>query len=366
MASNEMMSLVNGESALQQIGNEIGLDLRAEPLRNLWVDGRDNSLESILAAALMVFSVTLANCYNLFLLRLARRRQEFALQEAVGAQSSRCRWQMTLEAIFHAGLGTSLAIVLMPLGIALLRRNNVLPDDLPQAIGNDSQTVLVVLIMFAITAMVLASASLAHNTTRVYEVLRQSGNGQTGSSRIQRVRQALVVGQIATSFILLFGTALLVRSSWKLLHENVGFDRSGRLIGILQPTNPNEDSDVVRQRISGWIPHALGIPGIQAIGLSTSAPFSANVTLEQFRGPQSNSDSEAEDPKAYLCYIDSDYPTALGLHIVRGRSFTQEEAREHAQVALIDVDMSVMDGMSYLRALRRMPGGNKVLVVSTV
>lgn len=348
-AASEMAALIRNDQALKGIADQIDLQVSVLPLRSIWLAGRDKTLKSILIAAILVFGVTIANIYNLFMLRLLRRRQEFALLEAVGATRAHLSLQIIVEAVALSFAATLLAASVVPLGITLLRHYDVLPDGVPQEIGFDLQTVLSIVAMFVCSAALMTLSSLAFRGQKVYEVLRQTGNGQTASSRVQKVRQGLVIGQVAATFVLLFGTALLVRSSHKLLGEEVGFDRTQQLVATLQPSTAVEvDPATVRSQIGAWMNVMEQSPGIQAVGLSSSAPFSENVTLEAFSGNSSRAGTREELPKAYISYINAAYPRAIGLTILKGRSFTTAETDQQAPVALVDEDL----------ASRYFPGAN--------
>lgn len=340
-AAAEMAKLIRSDDALKGIADQIDLQVSVLPLRSIWLDGRDRSLKSILIAALLVFGVTVANVYNLFVLRLLQRRQELALLEAVGATRANISRRIAAEAVALSLTATLLAFFAVPLGIATLRHYDVFPEGMPQEIGFDFQTVLGIFAMFIGAAAIMASGSLAFRGQKVYEVLRQTGNGQTAASRVQKLRQWLVIGQVAATFALLFGTALLARSSQKLLGEDVGFDRTQQLIATIQPGDAAElDPATVRSQIGAWL-NAMGkSPGIQAVGLSSSAPFSENVTLGAFQGSRSGGSSREDLPKAYLAYINADYPRAIGLTILKGRSFTAAEAAQQAPVVMVDEDLA--------------------------
>ncbi len=350
-ATSEMAGLAGSDETLAWVADQIGLKLAAQPLRDLWLEDRESSLKTMLVASLLVFGVTLANVYNLYMLRMLRRRQEFALLAAVGATSTRRSAQITLEAGLLSAIATLVAVVLIPLGIALLRHFDVMPTGTPQSIGVDGVTVAAIAAMCAVAAAFLASSSLAFRHQQVFEVLRQTGNGQTASSRVHRLRQALVVGQIAVTLMLLFGTVLLARSSHRLLAADVGFDRSGQLIGTLQPlaAEPDAAPEQVRASIAAWMSVVAAMPDVEAVGLSSSAPFSENVTLEGFRGPEGSGALE-DLPKAYVSYTSEDYLRAIGLRVLEGRGFTSAEAEQRAPVVIIDVDI----------ADRYFPGGNPV------
>jgi hypothetical protein len=139
-----------------------------------------------------------------------------------------------MESSLFAVGASLLAVGLMPLGLAGLRRVDVLPRDIPQVIGPDLVTLLAIVVMCATALLILLAAGRAFRGQSVFEVLRQTGNGQTASAAVNRLRRLLVMLQVGVTFVLLFCTALLVRSSDALLQEDVGFNRGGLLVGTLQ------------------------------------------------------------------------------------------------------------------------------------
>lgn len=337
-ADAEMSSLVKADETLSWISGQIGLRLQAKPLRALWLDGRENSLKLMLVAVTLAFAVTVANAYNLFLLGLLKRRQELALLESVGATAFRRSTQIALEAGALTIAATLLAAAATPLGVALLRHFDVLPNGMPQHIGLDGATVLALLAMCGAATAALASCGVVFNRQNVFEVLRQTGNGQTASSRVHLLRQGLVMAQIAITFVLLFATALLVRSSNRLLEQDLGFERSGRVVGRLQPAieHGDADADLLREQMAAWRNSVASTPGVEAVAFSSSVPFSENVTLEALSGTAAGITAEDSSHKAYVAHVSPDYPGALGLRLRQGRAFLSAEAEGEAAVALID------------------------------
>jgi predicted permease len=339
-ASGEMMRLLRGDAGLKALADEIDLQAAARPLRQVWIEGRESSLRSILLAATLLFIVTTANACNLFMLRMLRRRQEFALLEAVGATRTRRAAFVLSEAALLAAAAALVGAATLPLGLAALRHFDVLPAQSPQAIGLDPATLAALAAMWLVATLALAASGMAFFRQNVHEALRQSGNGQTSSRATHRARQVLVVVQVAATFVLLFGTALLLRSSHRLLAQDIGFERAGQLVGSIQPAAGGEDAVVLRAAIGAWIDAVDALPGVDAVALSTSAPFSQMVLVESFR-PPSGADAGRENlPNTYVSYVSAQYPAAVGLPLRRGRAFTRAQAEAGAPVALIDEDLA--------------------------
>lgn len=338
----EMMQLARGEPTLKSIADHIALKLEAVPLRRVWVGDREQSVKSMLLATLMVFAVTLANVCNLFMLRLLWRRQESAMLQALGADRLRRMRQLLFEAAMLSGLAAVLALMMAPLGLSVLRHFDILPADLPVAVGIDAATLVLLSAMTAVVAGLLAACSLLFGTQSVYEVLRQTGNGQTASRSAHRAREVLVVVQITMTLVLLLGTALLMRSSHNLLAQEIGFQREGRLVGTLASLDPGDESQypLDRSRLAQWASEVAALPGVAAVGMASSAPFGDVVSVAGFRRPGTGNDAPDQQPSAYVSFVSPGYFRALGLPVRRGRAFTDEEARSAAPVSIVDEELA--------------------------
>jgi predicted permease len=338
-ATEEMGKIIDREPSLSTIADQIDLRASARPLRELWTADRANSLWALLTAALLVLGLGIANAYSLHALSLLRRLQEFAILEAIGATRSQWAIQLTCEAMLLGLVAALLAIGALPFGIIVLQHLDVLPADLPLAIGIDAAAFGCVAAMATVAFAMLASAGLILRRGSLSDAVRQSGAGQTASVHTGRFRKGLVVAQMAITFVLLATTGLLVHSSYRLLRQDVGFDRSDQFVAQLQPvSSPDEDPMATRIMIAGLVDDISSMPGVKAVGLTTTAPFSKNVELEAF---QTNDTQRSSDhPKAYFSFVNEGYAQAVGLRVLEGRSFSKYDAEKTAAVALIDEDIA--------------------------
>jgi putative ABC transport system permease protein len=338
-ATSEMMALSRSTQPLQKLAESIGLRAQAEPLRNLWLEGRKASLLSLLAATAMVFAVTLINAYTLFLLRVLRRRKEFAILESVGASPRHAHAQVAIEAGAICAVAALLGACLLLPAFALLRSLDVMPTGVPVNIGLNTWSIAALAAMATVSWGVFVSAAGALDAGNLYDSLRQSAHGQTATAGTQRMRRILLVGQIALTLVLLVGTALLVRSSQKLLGEDVGFAREQRLVGVMRINVDDEQAGAgaAQARALSWLRTVQGVRGVEAAALATSIPLSNTVILEGFRASGGDSGQQPrEAPRAYQYYVGSQYFDALGLALVRGRGFSAAETAAGAPVAVID------------------------------
>ncbi|NCT67189.1 MAG: FtsX-like permease family protein [Rhodanobacteraceae bacterium] len=341
-ATMEMSNLVRAEQWLLPIADQIGLQFEAKPIRSIWVEDRRASLLALLVAVTLLLGVTLVNAYSLFLVRQLRRRQEFAVLEAVGETASRRTRRVTLEAALMVALALAIAALLVPAGLEGLARLGVLPEAVPQAVRLDAATLLALLLTGTIAAAVLGSSAWIFRRQKVHEVLRQTGNGQSMPGRVMLLKKALVVGQIAVVFVLLFITLLLMKSSQRLLSEDVGFDRHGSVVGALRPavSGPQTTPELMRARLAEWIGQVEHLPGVTHVGFSSSAPYGENISLESYRTLTGTSQVAGAEDRAYLSYVSGGYAQALGLKLHSGRYLTQHDAEAQAPVALVDQSLA--------------------------
>ena len=311
------------------------LRIDVKPLRSIWIGGRQSVLLLMLLAVSMVWLVTSANVANLFLARSLAGQHESAVLTALGATS----WDRTRTAMLEsAGIcfaGAMLGCALLPVGLALLQHFDLLPQGAPQPIGIDMPTLCLIAVLATLLCAVLTIASTSAQRGNLRDMIRRGGARQTTNRSAQMLREGLVVAQIAITVALLFGIGLLLRSSHNLLVEDVGFMREHLLFANASDVAPSdENSELRRARLATLIERAGALPGVTNVGLGSMVPFSGNNRSSNFvvRG------QESITPQAigYLQDVDSGYFQALGVNTLRGRTFTPEEVRTRAPVAIVD------------------------------
>jgi len=341
--AGEMASVARNVAGLKEIVDQIGFQASAEPLRSLWLGNRASALELMLLAVALVLLVAVANICNLYIARLLARRQELALLDALGASPWRRLRQTIAETLTLCLTGALLGILVIAPSLELLRRFDLIPADAPQAIGIEPVTLVFIVALALVLALVMAGSATWLQRRNLALAIRAGGTRQTAGLGAQRARQALIVAQIALTAALLVGIGLLLRSSQRLLAEDVGFDADRLAItGIadLPHVEPGVSPDVsaadaARATMREAVERTRALPGVTAVGLGTIAPFgwSMGVTIFALPGEE---DRVAAQSVANRAYVNADYFTALGTPLLRGRAFTPEEARTHADVTIID------------------------------
>jgi len=341
-ATGELGAIAHGLDGLREILDVTGFKASVKPLRSIWLEQRQSALNLMLLAVLLVLLVTAANVCNLYIARLLTRRHEAALLEALGASGARLLRQIIAETLCLCSAAALLGLILLPAGLALMAKFELLPQDAPQRIGIDAATLLFIVVLAAVVAAAMTLAAAALQRRNAYEAIKQGGARQTASGRAQRVRQALLVGQIALTAALLVGTGLLLRSSQLLLQENVGFDRDHLLMAAidfkLDPRAGDAEQLRVRANLRAMIERAQALPGVSVVGAGSMAPFGTSDSASNFLPPGAPDVEQSAQPTARNVFANQDYFAALGLPLLRGRAFLAEETHGDALVAIVDAD----------------------------
>lgn len=269
----------------------------------------------------LVLLITCTNVANLFLARATARRGEVAVRQALGASRRRLLRQMITESSVLALLATALAAPLVALSGRLLP--SLLPYNVAVSLSPDVR-VYVALGITGLVAGLLFGAAPAWSSARgdAAKALRDA-KATVDRSRT-RLRDVLVVAQLALSLGLVSGTALLGRSVANASSADAGFDATGVLAGRvdLGLTGRYDDASgyaLMRQLFD----RARQEPGVRAATLASQVPLAGGHARASVRRP--------EDPdefvEAEFTVVGPDYFATMGIPIVRGRAlrgFDQE------------------------------------------
>jgi predicted permease len=290
------------------------------------------------AAVGFVLLIACTNVANLILARSAGRSQEFGIRIALGAGRGRLIRQLLTENVLLSLAGGALGLLIASwcTGAALA----VLPSVLP-AIAEVQINGRVLLFSFALSLLtgVLFGFAPAFKAGRVsiQETLRQGGRGILSGRR--RSQYVLIVGEVALTLILLVGTGLMMRSLHNLWNVSPGFNPQDVLV-FHTSLSPERSSSPEKTRVAF---HELNdrlsaLPGVESASVGVGGlPFIGNSTLGFSRV------DEAERPKrtmrmANLYAVGRDHFKAMGIPLLRGRSFTDRDTEKNQLVTVIDED----------------------------
>ncbi len=295
----------------------------------------------LLCTAGLVLLLACANTANLTLARLMRREREFALRTALGATRGRLIRQLLTESILLSLAGGAMGILLAAWSLKLLV--NFAERFTPRAaeISLDNTVLLFTLIVSVITGLIfglLPALSIGQN---LIPALKEGGS-QTATVGRQRLRGALVVAQIAASFVLLIGAGLMLRSLLKLQEVNPGFNPERVLVmRVTANWSKYTTGDQFRNLTLRLIERAKAEPGVLSAAMASTyplnplgianGPFNRNIQIE---GRVQNPNEPA--PQIDYRVVSPDYLETIRLPLISGRWFTETDSEKTQPVAVIN------------------------------
>ncbi|HKG58481.1 MAG TPA: ABC transporter permease [Pyrinomonadaceae bacterium] len=321
-----------------------GFDFRARPYLDDIVGDIKLPLYVLLAAVGFVLLIACTNVANLLLAKAAPRRREIALRTALGARRWHLVRQLLTESILLATIAGVIGVLLATWGTSALVALS--PDSLPRAreIGFDWR-VLAFTGVVALTTGIVFGLLPAIWGPRVdlTDALKEGSRGSTSGGG--RLRQMLVVAEVALSLMLLVGAGLMVRSFSHLRSVNPGFRTDHALTLRVSLPVPNSQISVADEdRFMSFFDRALArlseLPGVTAAGASNMLPLDGNGTdrLIEVEGyvPRDQSDM----PDAQNRQATPGWFAAMGIPLVRGRLIERSDDNRAARVLVVNEEFA--------------------------
>jgi len=307
-------------------------------MRDHMVRGVRPLLLTLLIAVGFVLLIACVNVANLLMVRSASRAREFAVRMALGAARGRIVRQLLTESMLLALAGGGLGFLLASWTTRLAIQR--LPDQLPRAteIGMDWR-------VFAFTAAIALfcgilfglAPALRVSQPDLRESLKEGGRGTAGVK--QRLREVLVVAEMAMALVLLIAAGLMIRSLSSLWQVSPGFDAHGVLtFGVsLPPTMRDSQPAAIRAALRGVQEKLASTPGVKSASLSWAAVPLASDDEDLFwmeGQPKPQTTNEMSWAISYV--VQEDYLKLMGIPLLRGRFFTAQDNEHSLHVIAVD------------------------------
>jgi len=315
-----------------------GFNTKVKPLQDMLTAGVKKTLYMLWGGAFLVLLIGGLNIANLALARLALRRKEMATRIALGAGRAQLMRQLILENLGLALLGGMGGIVL---GAGLLRTLNAIGlEHFPRAseVHMDSVVVLASLALSLAAGVFVGLFPLAGiSKIGISDALHEDSRTGTTGKKSRSVRQLLVAAQIGFAFALLVGAGLLLASFRLLLQVDPGFNPNGVVtasVGLPRARYPK--GEVLRDFMNRALPAVRAIPGVSLAGATEAIPLGGNhndsVILAE--GYQMKAGESLISPLNIS--VTPGYFEALGISMVRGRSFDDRDNENARRVVIVD------------------------------
>jgi putative ABC transport system permease protein len=298
------------------------------------------ALYVLMAAVGFVLLIACANVANLLLVRAAGRERETAVRLALGASRFRLVRQWLSESLLVSCLGGALGVLLtfwsLDFLVALFPANlaNVAIPKVG-ALHADAGVLAFAVGLSFLTALLFGLAPALRLAAPAFVEALREGRGAVGPGR-GRLRQALVVGEVALALVLASGAALLVRSFAQLRAGSLGFDPKGVL--TLRVMLPGYKYDIPKQRAFGdqALAELARLPGVESVGLCTFLPLSGWHGVRSFAVQGETPPAPGQEPEAEFRVVAGDYFRALRTPLRGGRLFTPADNESAPPVLLVN------------------------------
>ena len=292
----------------------------------------------LLGAVGVVLLIACVNAANLLLARAAARQKEIAVRAALGAWRGRLLRQMLTESLLISLLGGALGVVLAIVGVRALV--SFLPAGFPR-----TEAIHVNAFVLSFTALVAVGTGLLFGLVPAVQAsqidpkqgLHEGGRGSSGSIRQTRLRAVLVVGEVGLACLLLVGAGAMLRSFMNLLRLDPGFQPQHVLTAEIALPNANYKTT---DNVAGFYQRLLNnlntLPGVRAVGAGTDLPWTGydenlgGFTIEGKTPPPH------EEFHARYHTASADYFRAIGIPLLRGRFFNDQDSKGEPRVLLIN------------------------------
>jgi predicted permease len=324
--------------------------IEIQPLRETLVGNVRPMLLVLLGAVILSAFIVSLNIANLLLARASGRQQEMAVRLALGANRGRIVRQMLTESMLLSLIGGAAGIATAMGTLRFILR--FVPSNVPRLneVRIDWVVLAFALLISILTGLVFGLAPALHSAkAALSSAIREGGRGSGYSTKTGRLRDILIVSELAFAVILMVGAGLLLRTLRDLLQENPGFNPIQVVTANIQLPNPNDPkTDPYLD-----IPHRAGfdrellrrmkaIPGVELAAITSALPTTntnpsavGGIANEGFAIEDRPVES-SQDLRAERIRVSPDYFKVLQSTPLRGRSFTEGDEDGKPLVAIID------------------------------
>lgn len=335
------LEAITARIALQHPETNSGCGVHVTPFREEMVRNFKTLTLLVMGAVLFVHLIACANVANLLLARGATRAKEIGIRLALGASRRQIIRQLLAESIVLGMVGSALGLLFAVWGVDLML--TALPNEVPYWIHFDFDWRVFSFALgigaFSSILFGLLPAFQASNP-RLVDALKEGGRTGAGGVKGQRMRNSLVIAEVALALVLLIGAGLMMRSFMYLQKTDIGADPSRTLtfrVGLPEAQFP--ENETAARFFEQLIPKLVNAPGVESAGATTSLPASGNIGTSAFvleGEPEPKQLQDARQMRALA--ITPGYFQTARVTLLRGRDFSAADSKDAPRVALIDDD----------------------------
>jgi putative ABC transport system permease protein len=310
--------------------------VRFKPLREELIGDVRAALYVLFGAVICVLLIANANVANLLLARASVRGIEIALRAAVGASRTRIIRQLLTESVVLAGLGGVGGLLVAQWGTAGLIK--FVPQNIPRItdIKLDSAVLAFTLLVSLATGIIFGLVPAWQASHVDLNASLKSGPRTGAGEHKARLRNGLVIGEVALALVLLICAGLLIQTFSKLGHVQPGL-RTDRLLtaSVQVPSASYPKNENVIAFWDRFLQEVRTLPGVESASAILPLPLSGANMVTDF-DIEEHPLPEGQRPTAAARIIATDYFQTMGIPLLQGRAFNQTEKMDSTPVVIVN------------------------------
>ena len=300
-------------------------------------------LFTLFGAVGFVLLIACANVANLLLVKASGRDKEVAVRMALGANRTRIIGQLITESILLALCGGFLGVLFALWGTDALLA--LVPEDIPRAmeVTADLGVLGFAMAISLITGILFGMApALQYSSRNLQESIREGSGRHASGRKGNRVRNLLIIGEVAISLLLVVGAGLMMRTFFTLSAVNPGFDPTDVCSArVWIPTSRYDEDVKVRNFYREVIDGVKRIPGVESAGAVLSLPVNSGINGSLSFTIEGRPVEPGYEPVSGYQLMSSDYFRTIGIPLLQGRTFTETDNEDAPMVAMINKALAV-------------------------
>jgi predicted permease len=305
------------------------------PLRDRLIVGSSRPILLLLMSAVAcLLLIGCGNVANLLLARAAARSKEIAIRVALGASRMRLLRQLLTESLLLALIGGCAGVLLAWWGNHLVSRGVADAVSPLAQVALDLRVLLFAFAISVLTGIVFGLAPSLHTSSYAFaEHLKQSGRGSHASGT-QRLRDSLVIAELAVSLALLAGAGLLTRSFIRVLQVNPGFEPHNLSAAIINiPATRYGDLQKGEAFFDEVLRQIRSVPGVTSASEVVPLPLSFEEWDTDY---QLEGDAPTVHRNTEYSYVGAGYAKTMQIPVLKGREFNEGDTQSSLPVAMVN------------------------------
>jgi predicted permease len=322
---------------------EIKLQPNVRPLKRDVIGDLGKVLWVLMGSIGVVLLIACANVANLLLVRAEGRQQELAIRSSLGANWTKIARELLMESVFLGLAGGVLGLGLAYAGLKILV--SIAPASLPrlQDIYIDPRVLLFTLTLSLLAGLLFGLIPvMKYGAPSMAAVLRAGGRTLSQSKERHRVRNTLVVLQVALALVLLISSGLMIRTFVALQRVQPGFTNASQLqtVRLYIPDAQVKEPERVLRMLQEMQQKISVIPGVASASFSNWAPTDGNTSSDVLYAADRTYREGELPPLRRFHYVAPGFFQAIGTRLVTGRDYTWQDMQDKRNVVIVSENLA--------------------------